>query len=207
MFIVTKIFGKMIEIERKFVFTDNTIAQLLTAGARLVKEMELTDEYYDTDDFKMTLADFWLRRRNGKWQLKCPVAGHSSDAGSHAYGSVYREVDDTDEILELLRPLLNATFTSTNNKNLVNYLGLSRCGIFAAINTRRRSYDLDGFNVDLDCTDSGYQIGEVEVMVPDESHIPEANRRIKSFAEEMGNFKDLCFMRIDALGKPINSMQ
>lgn len=177
----------MIEIERKFVFTDNTIAQLLKAGARLVKEMELTDEYYDTDDFKMTLADFWLRRRNGKWQLKCPVAGHSSGIGSHSYGSVYREVDNVDEILELLRPLLTATSTLTNNKNLVNYLGLSRCSIFAEIRTCRSSYDLDGFSVDLDCTDSGYQLAEIEVMVPDESHIPEANRRIKSFAEKIGN--------------------
>ena len=195
---------KMIEIERKFVFTNNTVAQLLNAGARLVKEIELTDEYYDTDDFKMTLADFWLRRRNEKWQLKCPVAGHSSNAGSLLYGSVYREVDDIDEILELLRPLLKATSTLTDNGILANYLRLNICSVFATICTHRMSYELDGFNVDLDCTDSGYQIGEIEVMVPDESHIKEAEKRIKLFAEKMGNSRFCAYVELIQLKILVN---
>ncbi|KAH0626171.1 hypothetical protein JD844_000986 [Phrynosoma platyrhinos] len=63
----------LIEVEQKFIFSAGTAEKLATLGATLQSDCSFRDQYYDTVDLRLTLADHWLRLRQGAgWELKCP---------------------------------------------------------------------------------------------------------------------------------------
>ncbi len=59
----------MIEIEKKFQLQLGDEERLL-AGAFFQKEVVIQDVYWDTPEFAMTGKDWWLRKRDGVWELK-----------------------------------------------------------------------------------------------------------------------------------------
>nr|XP_020665406.1 thiamine-triphosphatase isoform X2 [Pogona vitticeps] len=62
-----------IEVEQKFFFGPDTAEKLVALGATLEGNITFRDQYYDVPDFRLTLADHWLRQREGTgWELKCP---------------------------------------------------------------------------------------------------------------------------------------
>ncbi len=164
----------MIEVERKFQITEEG-KRALTDGAEFVSEKIMTDTYYDTADLQLTTKDRWLRLRDGKWELKEPLhaLGFSKRAADQ-----YRELTTEGEIRAALR--LPAG----------NDLGadLAKTGYepFATIKTIRRKYKKEGFVIDLDVMDFGYEIGEIELMVQSESDMLGAVDRIRGFAQKHG---------------------
>ncbi|XP_015275438.1 PREDICTED: thiamine-triphosphatase [Gekko japonicus] len=75
-----------IEVEQKFFFEPGTEEKLVALGATLAGNVSFRDQYFDTPDCRLVLADHWLREREGiGWELKCPPrplegAGISSPA-------------------------------------------------------------------------------------------------------------------------------
>ena len=66
-----------IEVERKYAALcagDELRERLAAAGANLQSEASFRDTYFDGDDFRLTRADTWLRRRERAWELKVPFA-------------------------------------------------------------------------------------------------------------------------------------
>ena len=164
----------MIEIERKFAVTEEG-KRRLTEGAEFVSEKTMTDTYYDTVDFQLTTKDRWLRLRDGKWELKEPLhaLGFSKRAADQ-----YRELITEGEIRTALRLPAGQDIGAD----------LAKTGYepFATIKTVRRKYKKEGFVIDLDVMDFGYEIGEIELMVQSEHDMSEAVDRIRGFAQKHG---------------------
>lgn len=64
--------------------------------------------YYDLADFRLAVADTWLRRRDGRWELKTASQrrpGEACDEGhvSHAPMQHRQELSDEDAILSHVR--------------------------------------------------------------------------------------------------------
>ena len=90
------------EVERKFILNGTVMKNLLKLGAKLHKETNFTDTYYDTHDFKLTSVDHWLRRRNLLWQLKKPLAMNKQNPPS--LNTSYQEIEEEDKIYESIHP-------------------------------------------------------------------------------------------------------
>jgi len=165
--------GKSIEVEKKFL-VDDEIAKKLVIGASFVNEKVFTDTYFDTDDYKLSLQDRWLRLRGDKFQLKLPLNNGLSPENRQI--DQYEELEDEETIRQALDIKKDGTFEED----------LSREGIkpFCTFTTTRRKYKLGDFTIDLDDMDFGYKIGEIELMVKDKSEMPQALKRILDFAKE-----------------------
>ncbi|KAJ0023055.1 hypothetical protein NQD34_015189 [Periophthalmus magnuspinnatus] len=197
-----------VEVERKFICTDETL-RILEKTADCVRQREFHDQYFDTADFGLTLQDFWLRKRKGSWELKCPMS--RGQAKVEALCTRYREITDLAEIQLRVREVLkdegstpqrnknqktdgdvdgqNQSVTSdeseTQDEMWINELNL-KC--FAEFTTIRRSFTLkeDAVQVDLDQADFGYSVGEIEVLVSEGRDVLSALEKIEKAAQKLG---------------------
>jgi adenylate cyclase class IV len=64
---------KMFEVEKKFKIPANFTRVLLEQGWKYSKEIHLKDTYFDTESYGLTRNNYWFRKRDTKWQLKCPI--------------------------------------------------------------------------------------------------------------------------------------
>lgn len=177
-----------LEVEYKFAVPAATRARLLAAaeaaGAE-VCERTFRDEYYDDGASGMTLSDRWLRRRDGRWQLKVPVGMRGGGRGGMF---VYREVEEEEMVWEEL------------GRRERRAAGLE---CFARLETRRTEFAVPGLGVGgvepivvvMDCCrgfggggDEAFVhgVGEVEIVVRDERRVEEARRKVLRFCEENG---------------------
>lgn len=164
----------MIEVEKKFIFGEKFLSAVKEKGTFL-KKVVIHDIYFDTVDYKLTLQNIWLRKRDGKFELKVGIKNSKFLLDSDQY----LELDDEKEILGKLG------FPSENNLEFV--LKKENCLIFCSYKTTREKYVLNGINIDIDIADFGgltYQVGECEVMVNSNEEIPEAENKIKNFLNE-----------------------
>lgn len=168
-----------VEVERKFKVTADTKIKLVEIGAELHKEKVFLDKYYDNPDYSLTLKDFWLRQRNESWELKV-VNGQFTKLASQ-----YQEITETNEIADFL---VNH-FHRLDLKGLAVDLVIKKLDLqpFVEYTTTRQTYFLPECIIDLDLTDFGYQVGEIEVMATDKSQIPRALETITSVAGKLGN--------------------
>ncbi len=61
--------------------------------AKCIGQQQFRDQYFDSPDFILTLKDFWLRRREGLWELKSPaVSGTTPDNDTETLCTRYREI-------------------------------------------------------------------------------------------------------------------
>lgn len=75
----------MIEVEKNFAIGPED-KKCLTEGATLLARKVFTDVYYDSPDYALTGNDFWLRTREGKFELKVPQnTGHIKDRITDQY--------------------------------------------------------------------------------------------------------------------------
>ena len=187
---------KAIEVERKFVLGKDSDAKLQGQGAKLSKESSFTDVYYDTSDYKLTTSDHWLRKRDNQWQLKCPPEMRPENERC----TQYAEYDKEETILKALQVLLDKESPSGTSRpvsapatsgcgNLQGLVQKASLNEFAQYTTHRKTYVLDGFTIDLDLTDFGFQVGEIEVVVADESRITEALHQIDELAVKLGRYQ------------------
>lgn len=167
----------MIEIEKKFLLSD-TQQQALLKDAHALGEKSVEDSYFDTDDFYLTRQDYWLRERNGAYELKAPL---KSSSGSPTATNRYHELTSLEEICQELA--LNLT---TDFEAALSTAGIKR---FITAYTSRTSYEKQGFHIDIDAvayrnSDFVYALAEIELLVNNESDADDAERRIIAFAQD-----------------------
>ena len=168
----------MIEVERKFALTEEA-ERALTGDAEFVKEKSFMDVYYDTPSYLLTTQDLWLRERDRKFELKIPL--HDRNRADFS-ATRYREVDDEAGIRQALEIPMRGAFLDD-----VEEEGYQP---FCYLTTIRRKYRKNGFTIDCDTVTSDdefvYRVGEVEMIVEDESQMGEAQKKIEKFLTDHG---------------------
>ncbi|XP_042561039.1 thiamine-triphosphatase [Clupea harengus] len=190
-----------VEVERKFVCDPDIQKKLKDIGAVCIGQRRFQDQYFDSPDFDLTLKDFWLRCREGCWELKCPVpkktAAIQKDSQAEGLCSRYREITSLPEIkAELTRVMADEKRERDRGvaecDTLDDWLKEMSLGCFAKYTTERCSFSLEeegeegAVGVDLDQADFGYCVGEIEILVPDGGDIQAALRRIEKTADKLG---------------------
>jgi len=164
----------MIEIEKNFDLRVGEKEKIIS-GAKFLGKREITDVYFDSKDFSLTTKDYWLRQRNGRWELKVPVIGIKTDDKAI---DRYTELESDKEIIKELK--LN------KDKQIKDSLAASSIFPFATIITKRETYQKGEYHLDFDEMDFGFVTFEVEIMVKDESEIPLAEKKIADFVKKQG---------------------
>lgn len=165
----------MIEVEKKFILTDEEEKRLLD-GAEFLNEYTFTDTYYDTAEYALTSKDIWLRERDGKWELKIPL-----HKGAERLGDQYQELTDEDEIRNYLK--------IPPKKTLAEDLEEAGFRPFCKFKTVRRKYKEAPFVIDLDTVDFGdfaYALGEIELLIEDGDDMNGAMEKIMEFGKKNG---------------------
>lgn len=163
----------MYEVEKKFILKDDDESKLIE-GAKFLGEKKFTDTYYDTDDYGLTTKDIWLRERDERFELKVPFNNSLHERVSDQY----QELETDAEIAKYLK--------LPTDRSLRSSLADNGYQIFCTVTTTRRKYKKDGFVIDLDIVDFGYEIAEIEYMVDDISKMNEATEKIIQFAKGLG---------------------
>jgi adenylate cyclase class IV len=174
----------MFEVEKKFKIPANFTRVLLQQGWKYLKEVHLKDSYFDTASYQLARNDFWLRKRDTKWQFKCPTQLEKHPDSVRI--DRYEEIEDEKTICERLALVLNAEITSIADKtadSVVVFLGLKPLAKFESF---RSKYRLDSFTIDLDKTNFGYELGEIELMCEKTSDIEQATANIFEMAGKLG---------------------
>lgn len=202
-----------VEVERKFVCDAEIMGKLQDIGAKCIGQQQFRDQYFDSPDFILTLKDFWLRRREGLWELKSPaVSGTTPDNDTETLCTRYREITSLpliqSEVSRIIREHTaegseanssqreqidkvteneDTEICSADDTKWLNDLNLV---CFAEFKTERCSYTLEreagAVRVDLDQADFRYCVGEIEVLVPEGGDMNAALQRITGIAVELG---------------------
>lgn len=165
---------KTIEIEKKVRLQPHHLREIEQKG-RFLKESKVHDRYFDTADFRYTTQNIWLRQRDGVFELKVRIRKYT--------GSIdpYEEFTDEQTILKYL-----GAQGEVHLQQALSELGLAP---FCDVVTHRKSYQAGDLKIDIDNADFGdfhYQVAEVEMVVNDLAKIPEAERKIAQFIQELG---------------------
>jgi len=162
----------MIEVEKNFDLKEGDKTRIIKSAVLLEKKCFI-DVYYDTKDYKLTGKDYWLRSRNGKFELKVPLnVGRVLDRVTDQY----KELETNEEIASELG--LSATDDMKKSLREKGYAP------FATITTTRERYKKGDFNLDFDEMDFGFTAFEVELMVQAPKQIPAAEKRILKFGTD-----------------------
>lgn len=164
----------MIEVEKKFSPTVKQLKKLLL-GAIFLEEITFSDTYFDTNEYLLILSDKWLRMRDGKLELKLPL-GPIEHTGKSL--DLYNEVINETQI----RKILNLSKSEEISKALKNRGYRAVC----KFKTIRKKYKKNGFNIDVDEVDFGYNLAEIEVLVTNSADINKASLKIIDFAKDNG---------------------
>ena len=159
----------MIEVEQKFSLSSDQ-ETALTEGAVFEWERSFTDAYLDTPDYSLVAKNWWLRNRDGVWEMKM-----ASSTGEGTTVDHYHEADE-----EEIRGLLH--LPAGDMTEVVKDAGFTAMVQYI---TTRKHYSFGEFGIDLDSCDFDYRIAEIEVMTP-EDEAAEAGRKILAFAAERG---------------------
>ncbi|XP_051542947.1 thiamine-triphosphatase [Myxocyprinus asiaticus] len=202
-----------VEVERKFVCDAEIMGKLKDIGAKCIGQHQFQDQYFDSPDFILTLKDFWLRCREGLWELKCPaVIGAKPEDETDTLCTRYREITSFPLIQSEVRRLIREHTAEGSESNSsqreqidkvtenedtescsaddTKWLTDLNLVCFAAYKTDRCSYILEreegAVRVDLDQADFGYCVGEIEVLVPEGDDMNAALQRITRITAELG---------------------
>ncbi|KAH8803477.1 CYTH-like domain-containing protein [Xylogone sp. PMI_703] len=144
-----------LEVERKFLPTPAAVSYLRSnGGGSGFKEYQdlgrqtTQDTYYDRKGFLFSKG-VYIRRRNGYWEAKIR-------SGGNFINSAFKEVDGNDAVKDVIGKHITISSDSFSIEEV-----LEPCAEFV---TERESWMLDGrFKVDIDETDFGHIVGEVEL--------------------------------------------
>ncbi len=164
----------MIEVEKNFDLRPGDKERLIE-NAEFVGRKSFTDVYFDTPDFSLTSRDYWLRTRDGKFELKVPL---NKEGIGNRKTDQYRELDTDEEIARKLNLNVKAV--------LLAQLTDKGYRPFATINTTRETYHKGDFHLDFDEMDFGFSTFEAELMVKDISEVLATESKILEFAEVHG---------------------
>lgn len=146
---------RRLEVERKFPVTPVAMSYLRSngGGSRFKKFQSLGkqtdhDIYYDRDG-SLFAKGIYIRQRNGDWEAKVRSSGDFIN-------SAFIEIDGTKAVKEII----TRNLTVSSGERAIDEM-LEPCADFV---TERESWLLDGkFKVDVDTTDFGHVVGEVEL--------------------------------------------
>lgn len=163
-----------IEVERKFRITKDVRESLLRI-CELRGTTSHVDTYFDYEDCRLTRKGWWLRRRNGVWELKCRITGISEIETRH------QEIVDIPIIAERLNIV-----SGYLQKGELSHYGIHP---FATLFTERTTLYSGDYRIDLDVcvADEGafrYEVGEIELMVS-EGDVASAEQAIAAFATKL----------------------
>ena len=172
-------------VERNFLLPKNFHEKVMESGAQVLQEDKFLDTYYDTSDFKLTLANYWLRSRAEVFELKYPTGGADSD-----YASQYQETKDEETIIKQLCHLLDLKKEKVTG---VKELATQDLETFASIETLRKLYEIDGCKISVDIADFGLDLGVISVPQGKDETIMQATGKINDLAKKLGctSFADL----------------
>lgn len=172
---------KQIEVESKFEYDANdTRLQRLISESSPLETVKYDDTYFDTPTYELTKRDIWFRLRNNNLELKVPL----QNSIAH---DCYEEITNWEGIRNYLNNLLNEKCFENVAQDVKQFLKqFYNMDPFAKILSKRKSYMHDKFRIDLDETDFGFNIGEIELMVDNENKIEEAKSQIDTLAERFG---------------------
>ena len=172
----------MLEVEKKFKIPADFTRVLREQGWKYLKEIQLKDTYFDTEGYELVRNDHWLRQRGTKWQLKCPTI---EKASTSVRIDSYEEIEEEKNIFERLAIVLKVAQSTLSAKttNVVHVFGLKP---IAEFESNRTKYRLGSFTIDLDKTNFGYELGEIEVMCENKDQMPDATAKIFDMAGKLG---------------------
>lgn len=196
----------LIEVERKFTPGPGTEERLQELGGILEHRVTFQDIYYDTPELSLMRADHWLRQRQSSgWELKCP--GAAGVSGPH---TKYIELTAEPAIVAQLCEMLGAGVLGAGGVAAV--LGPLKLQEVASFVTERSAWKLvlsraneeePLLRVDLDTTDFGYAVGEVEAMVHEEAEVPAALEKVNKLSSMLGEGdRPFCASPISLLDVP-----
>jgi adenylate cyclase class IV len=168
----------MFEIERNFSLSKEQSDRLLAGAAFKGVEM-FSDVYFDAADYRLTIKDFWLRRRDGKFELKIPIAG-LPDSG---YVDQYQEIETDAEI--------RAELDLPGEGSMLDLVRDAGYRPFCVCTTTRQVYKKNEFTIVVDevvyaGTPLSFTTCEIELLVERREDIPVAADRVNAFAESCG---------------------
>lgn len=159
----------MIEVEKKFHATKSAY-DFLSQQCEFVAEKKIHDIYFDNPDFELMLSNRWLRLRNGIWEMKVPTPSYSTEIPT------YNEIFEPEIILELSLPSEKLTMEFLAAAGYVPQLDFT---------SLRKKYKYQNCLLDLDRTDFGLEVLEIERMVSEEGEVEEAKESILRLAGQI----------------------
>lgn len=165
----------LVEVEVKYSLPRHSLKQLI-GDAERVSIVSMHDKYYDTKALDLAQKDWWLRARNGNFELKIPA---QKGTPTEVLSNQYFEFDDEHQILCKLgiAPVVESSLFTT-----LDYAQYIKIGSFVST---REKYFVDGFKITFDVADFGYSIAEIELKVPLEDK-DTAEQKIIEFAKSKG---------------------
>lgn len=194
---------KCIEIEEKFVVhnLEELFSKLESLGFTRENEgIKFMDSYYDVPElWLLCQSDCWLRFRSlgwemdkndasklkGSWQLKRARRKHTGSSSATVYEEF--ENDEAFHVIENMFPMIHTTSFKKDNGNTMmeQYHGEKEMKPFAIIRSFRSSWkhseSWKDVVVDIDGTDFGHTVGEVEIVLNQdvgEQDVKEAQMKI-----------------------------
>jgi thiamine-triphosphatase len=146
---------RQLEVERKFLVTPAALSYLRSNGGgsgfkkhESLGKQTTHDTYYDRDGLLFS-EGVYIRRRNGQWEAKIRTSGDFIN-------SAFTEINGKNAVKEVIKQSL----TVSTDRIAIEEM-LEPCAEFV---TERESWMIDGkFKVDVDTTDFGHIVGEVEL--------------------------------------------
>lgn len=150
----------MIEVERKFQPKEEQLKALLKS-AEFVGDKVNHDVYYDYPDYRFMKEGVRLRSRNNNFELKLGQSrGVNAEIENKKEIEKYFKTDDLEEFIE------------QNFVPIIDYT------------VKRTEYRKGEFVIDVDETNFGFNVCEIELMVENEDEVKEAKEKIKNFTKE-----------------------
>lgn len=130
-----------IEIEKKFICTPSVLHYCLQNSITSV-DIKMTDTYYDNSSFTLSKKDMWLRRRNGKLELKWPQQKENNQKQDSSGTDFYLESTDVNEISKIIKEKTAVLLTPTDETNY-SWLQRGNISTFGVIRSLRRRHFLN----------------------------------------------------------------
>lgn len=200
--------GTLLEVEQKFHFekASDLEKKLQKLGFDSQGAVTFVDWYFDNDANCLSTKDHWLRYREksgqGQWELKVGRGHHSA--------TVYEEIEGDGACLEAIKCIkesgshdrdrkgfasLEATFDGFQIPSFPPSIGdaatLVGLAPFCRLETQRsswkvldRDHEYFGLTVDLDSTNTGHTVGEVEILC-NETQVATGKARVQHLISEL----------------------
>ncbi|KFY03039.1 hypothetical protein V490_00333 [Pseudogymnoascus sp. VKM F-3557] len=165
-----------LEVERKFIVTPAADSYLRSNGGgsgfnkhENLGKLTTNDIYYDRDGLLFSKG-VYVRQRNGHWEAKIR-------SGGDFINSAFAEINGNNAVKEIIMHNLRGFANGADIEEI-----LKPCAKFA---TDRESWMIDGkFKVDVDKTDFGHTVGEVE-LTKTLKYVNKEEEKLKELKEQM----------------------